>query len=102
MRTTPRGPARRASGTKSGINDGDFVSAGADQDPLAGNHVIGADFSYAAKPERRRLRGLPAFVVTKGGEHVFLPGVNGLHYLADSRRVTSGRPGRASASGPSP
>ncbi|MCG7210856.1 Dyp-type peroxidase [Streptomyces arenae] len=67
------------------VNDGDFISAGADQDPLAGNHVTEADFSYAAKPVRRRLRGLPAFVVTKGGEHVFLPGVNGLRYLADGR-----------------
>ncbi|MGI5438988.1 Dyp-type peroxidase [Streptomyces shenzhenensis] len=67
------------------VNDGDFISAGGEQDPLVGNHVTDGDFVYAAKPVRRRLRGLPSFVVTKGGEHVFLPGVNGLEYLAAGR-----------------
>ncbi|WP_432981184.1 Dyp-type peroxidase [Dactylosporangium sp. CA-233914] len=64
------------------INDGNFISAGTDQDPIAGSHVTDSDFAYPARPVRRRLRGLPAFVVTRGGEHVFLPGISGLRHLA--------------------
>ncbi|MGW3955967.1 Dyp-type peroxidase [Streptomyces sp. NPDC004752] len=67
------------------VNDGDFISAGTNQDPLAGNHAADGDFAYAARPVRRRLRGLPSFVVTKGGEHVFLPGISGLEHLAEGR-----------------
>ncbi|WP_306215766.1 Dyp-type peroxidase [Actinoplanes sp. RD1] len=67
------------------VNDGNFISAGTDQDPVAGNHLADSDFAYPAKPVRRRLRGLPAFVVTRGGEHVFLPGLSGLRHLAALR-----------------
>ncbi|MEU6139483.1 peroxidase [Streptomyces sp. NPDC047081] len=67
------------------VNDGDFISAGTNQDPIAGNHIADGDYTYPAKPVRRHLRGLPAFVVTKGGEHVFLPSVSGLEYLAAGR-----------------
>jgi Dyp-type peroxidase family len=64
------------------VNDGDFISAGHDKDPLAGNHVEGSQFTFPARPARRRLAGLPSFVVTKGGEHAFLPGIGGLRWLA--------------------
>ena len=30
--------------------------------------------------------GIPSFVVTKGGEHVFLPGIGGLRWLAEGCR----------------
>jgi hypothetical protein len=66
------------------VNDGDFISAGHDKDPLAGNHVEGSQFTFPARPARRRLAGLPSFVVTKGGEHAFLPGVGGLRWLAST------------------
>jgi Dyp-type peroxidase family len=64
------------------VNDGDFISAGRDKDPIAGNHAEDGQYTFPAKPVRRRLNGLSSFVVTKGGEHVFLPGIGGLRWLA--------------------
>jgi Dyp-type peroxidase family len=67
------------------VNDGDFISAGDEKDPIAGNHAEAGQFTFPAKPARRRFEGLPSFVVTKGGEHVFLPGIGGLRWLAEGR-----------------
>ena len=64
------------------VNDGDFISAGSDKDPIAGNHTDNHQYTFPAKRMRRRLAGLSSFVVTKGGEHVFLPGIGGLQWLA--------------------
>jgi Dyp-type peroxidase family len=64
------------------VNDGDFISAGRDRDPIAGDHSADSDYRYPAKPIRRHLTGLPSFAVTRGAEHVFLPGIAGLHMLA--------------------
>jgi hypothetical protein len=60
-------------------------SAGVEKDPIAGNHTEVGEFAFPAKPARRRLEGLHSFVVTKGGEHVFLPGIGGLRWLAEGR-----------------
>ena len=65
------------------INDGNFISAGLEKDPLVGNTgTRGGEFTYPAKPVRKHMVGLPSFVVTKGGEHVFLPGISGLRWLS--------------------
>jgi deferrochelatase/peroxidase EfeB len=63
------------------VNDGDFISMGRDKDPIAANHNGDGAYVYPARPARRRLSGLPSFVVTRGGEHVFLPGIGGLLWL---------------------
>jgi deferrochelatase/peroxidase EfeB len=68
------------------VNDGDFIAAGHDKDPIAGNHCQDSQYSFPAIPVRRRLTGLSSFVVTKGGEHVFLPGIGGLRWLAEKMR----------------
>jgi hypothetical protein len=65
------------------VNDGDFVSQGRRSDPLVGRRDLADDFLFPARPIRRHLTGLPAFTVTRGGEHVFLPGLSGLRWLAD-------------------
>lgn len=67
------------------VNDGDFISAGHTKDPLAGNHGGRGDFVYPARPVRRHLTDLPSFAVTRGGAHVFLPGIRGLEGLAEGR-----------------
>lgn len=64
------------------VNDGDFVSQGLRSDPIIGRRDRADDFAYPAKPVRRRLTGLPDFTATRGGEHVFLPGLGGLRWLA--------------------
>jgi Dyp-type peroxidase family len=67
------------------VNDGDFVSAGSEKDPIIGIHGGSGEFTYPARPVRKHFVGLPSFVVTKGGEHVFLPGIRGLKWLAAGR-----------------
>jgi Dyp-type peroxidase family len=64
------------------VNDGNFVSAGTSKDPVVGNHNGDGDYRYPAKPFRKHLAGLPTFVVTKGGENVFLPSIRCLQGLA--------------------
>ena len=36
-----------------------------------------------AKPIRHRLKGSPPFVVTRGGEYCFAPGLRALRWLAE-------------------
>jgi hypothetical protein len=40
-------------------------------------------FTIPKQPIRRRLKGLPAFVVNRGGEYCFMPGLRSLRWLAD-------------------
>jgi Dyp-type peroxidase family len=63
------------------INDGVFIGADHDKDPLCGSHDI--DFTVPRKPVRRRLQGIPRFVVTRGGEYCFMPGLRALRWLGE-------------------
>jgi Dyp-type peroxidase family len=65
------------------INDGDFVSQGLRSDPIVGRRDRADDYVFPAKPVRRHLTGLRDFTATRGGEHVFLPGLRGLRWLVD-------------------
>ena len=40
-------------------------------------------FTIPQQPIRRRLRELPQFVVNRGGEYRFMPGLRALRWLAD-------------------
>jgi Dyp-type peroxidase family len=63
------------------INDGIFFGAGQDKDPIAGSTDI--NFTLPRKPVRKRLQGIPRFVVTRGGEYCFMPGLRALRWLAE-------------------
>lgn len=63
------------------INDGVFFGAGTDRDPIAGSHEV--SFTLPRKPVRKRLQGIPRFVVTRGGEYCFMPGLRALRWLAE-------------------
>ena len=63
------------------INDGVFFGAGDDKDPIAGSNEI--NFTLPRKPVRKRLQGIPRFVVTRGGEYCFMPGLRALRWLAE-------------------
>jgi Dyp-type peroxidase family len=65
------------------INDGIFIGAGKDKDPVTGSTGDGRDFSIPRKPLRKRLQGIPDFVVTRGGEYGFMPSLSALRWLAD-------------------
>jgi Dyp-type peroxidase family len=72
------------------INDGVFIGAPEESDPLvAGAQEPGAqtptDFTIPHVPIRRRLRELPSFVQTRGGEYCFAPGLRALKWLAELR-----------------
>jgi hypothetical protein len=40
-------------------------------------------FTIPRRPIRRRLESLPPFVVTRGGEYCFAPGLRALRWLAE-------------------
>jgi hypothetical protein len=63
-------------------NDGKFIGAPAEKDPLVSSSD-GREFTIPKQPIHRRLKGLPAFVVNRGGEYCFMPGLRALRWLAD-------------------
>ena len=65
------------------VNDGIFFGGGKDKDPMIGLNGHGGGFTVPRKPLRRRLQGLPNFVVTRGGEYCFMPGLRALRWLAN-------------------
>jgi Dyp-type peroxidase family len=65
------------------INQGTFIGASAEQDPLIGPSEGTGVFTIPKQPIRRRLQGLPQFVTVRGGEYFFMPGLSALHWLAD-------------------
>ncbi len=65
------------------LNDGIFIGAPNEPDPLVGPHDDASSFTIAQRPIRRRLRDLPPFVVTRGGEYCFAPSLSALRWLAE-------------------
>lgn len=65
------------------IIDGTFLGTPGVTDPLVGPHDKHGEFTIPQQPIRRRLTGLPQFVVTRGGEYCFIPGLRALRWLAD-------------------
>ena len=65
------------------INDGIFFGGGDDKDPITGSNGRGGSFTLPRKPVRKRLQGIPNFVVTRGGEYCFMPGLRALRWLSD-------------------
>jgi Dyp-type peroxidase family len=64
------------------LNDPTFNGLYDDADPLIGSRQSrGRTFTVPARPVRRRYRGLPQFVRTRGGAYFFLPGISALRYL---------------------
>jgi hypothetical protein len=49
---------------------------------IGANDSTGA-FTIPRKPFRRRVKGLPRFVITRGGEYFFIPGIRALQWIAE-------------------
>jgi Dyp-type peroxidase family len=64
------------------INSGEFLGLGDARDPVVGPGA-GA-YSIPQRPAPRRLRGLSRFVVTRGGEYAFMPGLRALRWLGSA------------------
>ena len=67
------------------INGGVFSGLGDTKDPMAGAHDDPGAYSIPRRPIPRRLHGLPRFVVTRGGEYCFMPGLRALRWLSELR-----------------
>ena len=65
------------------INEGTFFGTPAEIDPFAGPNDGTDRFTIPQQPIRRRLTELPQFVVNRGGEYCFMPGLRALRWLAD-------------------
>jgi Dyp-type peroxidase family len=65
------------------INDGVFFGAGNAKDTIAGTNDKSGGFTIPHRPVRRRLQGLPQFIVTRGGEYCFMPGLRAIRWLAN-------------------
>ena len=65
------------------LNDGIFIGAPAERDPLVGPNDGSSTFTIPQRPIRRRLQGVPPFVVTRGGEYCFAPSLKALRWLAE-------------------
>jgi Dyp-type peroxidase family len=65
------------------INDGDFIGAGNERDPIVGRQEEEATFTIPKEPVRRRIHGIQTFNVLKGGEYFFMPSISALNWLAN-------------------
>ena len=65
------------------LNDGIFIGAPTEKDPLVGPSDGAGSFTIPTKPIRRRLQQMPPFVVTRGGEYCFAPGLRAMRWLAE-------------------
>jgi Dyp-type peroxidase family len=68
------------------INDGDFIGAGRERDPIIGLQEGAATFTIPREPVRRRIHGIETFNVLRGGEYFFLPSLSALSWLANLNR----------------
>jgi Dyp-type peroxidase family len=65
------------------INDGNFVGARDERDPIIGLQEEGATFTIPRDPVRQLVRGIDTFNVLRGGEYFFMPSMSGLNWLAN-------------------
>lgn len=65
------------------VNDGIFFGGGNDRDPIIGSNGGNGNLTVPRRPVRRRCQGIPQFVVTRGGEYCFMPGLRALRWLAE-------------------
>jgi len=69
------------------MNNSAFFGGASERDPVIGSHDGDGAFDIPRRPLRRQLHGLPQFVVTRGGEYCFLPGLRALRWLGDLKSV---------------
>jgi hypothetical protein len=65
------------------VNEGDFIGANGERDPIIGRQEEGATFTIPKEPVRRRIRGIETFNVLRGGEYFFMPSISALNWLAN-------------------
>jgi Dyp-type peroxidase family len=71
------------------MNDSAFFGGTSGRDPISGATDDSGTFDFPKRPLRRRLQGLPRFVITRGGEYCFIPGLRALEWLGNLTNVAS-------------
>jgi Dyp-type peroxidase family len=64
------------------IQSGSSLGLGDLEDPIVGTSDGSGTFSIPTRPIPRRLKGLSRFVVMRGGEYAFMPGLRALEWIA--------------------
>jgi len=64
------------------INHGNFIDLADERDPIVGQQPDGATFTLPERPVRRRIHGIQSFCTLRGGEYLFMPGLQALRRLA--------------------
>ena len=65
------------------LNDGVFIGAPDEKDPLVGARQRSTSFTIPHRPIRKKLHDMPPFVVTRGGEYCFAPSLSALQWLGN-------------------
>jgi hypothetical protein len=65
------------------MNDSAFFGGASEKDPVAGEGNGTGTFNVPRRPIPMRLNGMPRFVVTRGGEYCFLPGLRALRWIGE-------------------
>ena len=71
------------------INDGNFIRAGNERDPIVGLQQDGATFTIPKAPVRRRVHGIDTFNVLRGGEYFFMPSLSALRWIGSLAETDS-------------
>jgi Dyp-type peroxidase family len=71
------------------INDGNFIGAGNERDPIIGLQQDGATFTIPKEPVRRRVHGIETFSVLRGGEYFFMPSLSALRWIGNLAETNS-------------
>jgi deferrochelatase/peroxidase EfeB len=71
------------------VNDGDFIGAGGERDPIIGRQEEGATFTIPKEPVRRRVHGIETFNVLRGGEYFFMPSLSALRWIGNLAETIS-------------
>lgn len=65
------------------LNGGEFLGLSDEmKDPIAGDNQGGGTHTIPTRPIAKRLKGIPQFVVTRGGEYGFMPSLSALRWIA--------------------
>jgi Dyp-type peroxidase family len=65
------------------IEGGSFLDLGDVTDPIAGSNDGSGTFAIPRRPIPQKLKGLSRFVVMRGGEYAFMPGLRALRWIAE-------------------
>ena len=65
------------------LNDGIFIGAPNEADPLIGSAERTSTFTIPHRPIRRRLDEIPPFVISRGGDYFFAPSLSAMRWIAD-------------------